>query len=251
MPRTSIFDPSRLQKLLRDKKIASLPELKRSLDTSSTMSVYRALKELDYRSSYSHRGKYYTVEEIAEFDSLGLWSHGDVWFSRFGNLVETTKQLVDDSEAGLSGEELETVVHVDPKQALLKLTRERRIYREKMDGRYVHFSIETATRKRQVLRRRDQQGKTRAGEIGRLSDELKAAVILFYSLLDEKQRRLYAGLESQRLGHGGDSEVAEFLDMDVHTVAKGRRELFSGEVDAARVRRRGGGAKAVGKKRRK
>ncbi|MDT5026431.1 MAG: hypothetical protein QOE61_2857, partial [Micromonosporaceae bacterium] len=28
-----------------------------------------------------------------------------------------------------------------------------------------------------------------------LPDELKAAIILFYSLLDERQRRLYAGLE--------------------------------------------------------
>jgi len=36
------------------------------------------------------------------------------------------------------------------------------------------------------------------------SDELKAAVFLFYSLLDEQQRRLFAGLQSTKLGHGGD-----------------------------------------------
>ena len=35
-------------------------------------------------------------------------------------------------------------------------------------------------------------------------DELKAAIILFFSVLDEQQRRLYAGLESLTLGHGGD-----------------------------------------------
>jgi hypothetical protein len=36
-------------------------------------------------------------------------------------------------------------------------------------------------------------------------EELKAAILLFYSLLDEQQRRLFAGLESIKLGHGGDT----------------------------------------------
>ena len=74
--------------------------------------------------------------------------------------------------------------------------------------------------------------------------------ILFFSLLDEHQRRLYAGLESQKLGHGGDRKIADLLGLDVHTVARGRRELFGGEVDRERVRRQGGGRQAVEKKRR-
>jgi len=36
--------------------------------------------------------------------------------------------------------------------------------------------------------------------------EFRAARVLFYSLLDEQQRRLYAGLESRRWGHGGDRQ---------------------------------------------
>jgi len=53
-------------------------------------------------------------------------------------------------------------------------------------------------------------------------DELKAAILLFYGLLDEQQRRLFAGLESIRLGHGGDTLLGDFLGLDVHTVARGR-----------------------------
>jgi hypothetical protein len=45
--------------------------------------------------------------------------------------------------------------------------------------------------------------------------------VLFYGLLDEQQRRLFAGLESIKLGHGGDHILAEFLDLDPHTVARG------------------------------
>ena len=61
-----------------------------------------------------------------------------------------------------------------------------------------------------------------------LSEELKAAIILFYSLLDERQRRLYAGLEAHKVGYGGDHKIAEFLGLDVHTVARGRREAAGG-----------------------
>jgi len=53
-------------------------------------------------------------------------------------------------------------------------------------------------------------------------DELKAAIILFHGLLDEQQRRLFAGLESIRLGQGGDTLLGDFLGLDAHTVARGR-----------------------------
>ena len=79
-------------------------------------------------------------------------------------------------------------------------------------------------------------------------DELKAAILLFYSLLDEQQRRLYAGLESLKLGHGGDRQLAEFLNLDTHTVARGRQQLLDQDVAFARVRKIGGGRQRAEKK---
>jgi hypothetical protein len=72
--------------------------------------------------------------------------------------------------------------------------------------------------------------------------------LLFYSLLDEQQRRLFAGLESIQLGHGGDSVLAEFLGLDPHTVARGRQQLLAQNVATGRTRRSGGGRKSVEKK---
>jgi hypothetical protein len=80
-------------------------------------------------------------------------------------------------------------------------------------------------------------------------NELKAAIVLFYSLLDEQQRRLYAGLESLRLGHGGDTQLADFLDIDSHTVSRGRQQLLDQDVEIGRMRRAGAGRKPVEKKR--
>jgi hypothetical protein len=84
--------------------------------------------------------------------------------------------------------------------------------------------------------------------VGAGSEELKAAIILFYSLLDEQQRRLYAGLEAHKVGQGGDRKIAKFLGLDVHTVARGRRELLAGEVERQRIRQAGGGRKQTEKK---
>ena len=78
--------------------------------------------------------------------------------------------------------------------------------------------------------------------------ELKASILLFYSLLDEQQRRLYAGLESLKLGRGGDRSLADFLELDPHTVARGRQQLLAQDVEVDRARRTGGGRKRSGKK---
>jgi len=66
--------------------------------------------------------------------------------------------------------------------------------------------------------------------------ELKAAILSFYSLLDEQQRRLYAGLESLKLGRGGDRSLADFLELDPHTVARGRQQLLTQGVEVSKKR---------------
>jgi hypothetical protein len=84
-----------------------------------------------------------------------------------------------------------------------------------------------------------------------VSDEVRAAILLFMSLLDEKQRRLYAGLESLKSGQGGDVWISEILELHPGTVARGRRELLSGEILGERVRKPGAGRKPLEKKRRR
>jgi hypothetical protein len=82
------------------------------------------------------------------------------------------------------------------------------------------------------------------------TEETKAMLLLFCSMLDEKQRRLYAGLESLKLGHGGDAYIASLLGLDPHTVAKGRKELINGELSAGdSIRGKGAGRPLQEKKR--
>ena len=71
------FRPDDLRAFLLRSKIATLDELKQALGTSVNVTVFRKLKLLDYLTSYSHRGRYYTLREIARFDDNGLWSQAD------------------------------------------------------------------------------------------------------------------------------------------------------------------------------
>ena len=50
--------------LPRERADRTLEELKDVLGTTGTMTVFRKLKALGYLSSYSHWGKYYTLQEI-------------------------------------------------------------------------------------------------------------------------------------------------------------------------------------------
>ena len=241
--------------LFRKKKIATMAELKTQLGTTADATVFRKLKSLSYRTSYSHRGRYYTLDNIPAYDVWGLWSYRSVWFSRRGTLVATAETLVDESDVGFFETELEDVLNVEVKGALLHLVRRQRLRREKVAGRYLYCSGDAKREKEQIRDRRIYEAESVPGgpipHADILPDELKASIVLFFSLLNEKQRRLYAGLESLKVGHGGDQTIADLLDLDPGTVARGRRELLDRDVDLERVRRPGAGRKHVEKKRRK
>jgi hypothetical protein len=74
---------------------------------------------------------------------------------------------------------------------------------------------------------------------------------LFMSRLNEQQRRWYAALEAQKLGHGGATLVAKVTGLSVETIRRGRYELEDGLADRPvdRVRNPGGGRHTVEKKR--
>jgi hypothetical protein len=166
-------------------------------------------------------------------------------------LLATTQRLVEEASAGVTVSELRGLLQVEVKEALLDLYRKGQIEREKIENVYVYLSREPGLRRSQRMRRQAVPAVWELGEspVGaEMAPELKAAMILFFSLLDEQQRRLYAGLEAQKLGYGGDRKMAEFLGLDVHTVARGRRELFSEQVQRQRVREKGGGRKRMEKK---
>lgn len=249
--RTLSFDPQVLRKHLLRHKVATLPELKEALGTTANLTVFRKLKLLDYLSSYTHRGRYYALRENARFNDAGLWSQDAVWFSRHGTLVATIEVFVNQSARGWFADELADALHAEVQDPLHDLVRGGRLRRTEVAGRYLYTSADGRQARDQIRSRQAARAVPLVADASALRvspEELKAAILLFYSLLDEQQRRLFAGLESIKLGHGGDSAVAAFLGLDPHTVARGRQQLLDQNVLSGRTRRSGGGRKPVEKK---
>jgi DNA-binding phage protein len=68
--------------------------------------------------------------------------------------------------------------------------------------------------------------------------------------LDERSRRLFAGLLARQHGRGGIQRVAEVTGLSRMTIRRGLRESQRGQAGSSdRVRRPGGGRKRLEKKR--
>jgi hypothetical protein len=67
--------------------------------------------------------------------------------------------------------------------------------------------------------------------------------------LDERGRRLFAGVLARQRGYGGIREVAEITGLNRMTIRRGLRESERGQAESSdRVRRPGGGRKRIEKK---
>jgi hypothetical protein len=246
--RTATYSLDSLHLYFKDHTIATMEQLKTVLGTAVDMTVYRKLQQLSYLTSYSHQGRYYSLRDLAQFNQLGLWWHEGVRFSQYGTLINTVQELVSTAKNGYTLAELRQVVDCEVKETLLTLVKQNRIHREEQDPGYVYFATAPAKRREQQLARLLKgPGPHVVGSPEVLPHEIRAGILLFLSLLDEKQRRIYAGLESLRIGQGGDAAIARLLGLDPHTVAKGRQQLLDRDLEIDRVRRQGGGRPVIKK----
>ena len=70
------------------------------------------------------------------------------------------------------------------KESLLKLVNTGQIVREKIAGIYIYCSLDAKIRKKQLINRQAKETQPAV-----YADEVKAAILLFSCVLDEKQRR--------------------------------------------------------------
>ena len=126
--------------------------------------------------------------------------------------------------------------------------------RQRMGRSYLYCSSNASVRRRQLVAREAKLGDAALQVLSgpdEVADEVKAAVVLFAALLDERQRRLFAGVEALQFGRSADGWIADLLGIHRQTVAKGRRELLDKNIDFNRIRKEGAGRPRVEKKHRK
>lgn len=82
---------------------------------------------------------------------------------------------------------------------------------------------------------------------GRFAEDVERRMQGFYQSLSEKDRRRFAAIEAQRLGHGGVKYIAELFGCSERTIERATHELddLPNDPAAGRVRRPGAGRKKV------
>ena len=127
--KTVRFQLKPLRELFERLRAVTMPEMKAALGTEVDVTVFRKLTQLPYRTSYSHRGGFYTLEGIAQFDAQGLWCCRGAGFSRYGTLLNTAQALVRAAPSGYFADELEAQLCVSVKDALRHLVNKHRAAR--------------------------------------------------------------------------------------------------------------------------
>lgn len=124
----------------------------------SRITVLRALKKHGYFSSYNFNSRYFTLKEIPDFDSDGLWSYGEIRFSRFGTLKKTIISLIEDSSEGLTIMELKKRLGTYVHNQLSILCKENRLGHFYAGRNVVYVSAESKRQANQIELRRLKMG---------------------------------------------------------------------------------------------
>lgn len=78
---------------------------------------------------------------------------------------------------------------------------------------------------------------------------LEKRITTMLPYLNERQKRLFLGLEAESLGHGGVKLIHEITGVSPTTIINGKKELYSGKiVNNNRIRNIGGGRKRLTEK---
>ena len=121
----------------------------------SLRTLRRRIKNKIVIRSYNHNGKFYTMPNLAKFNSYGIWTNPAANFSMYGNLYETIVFLIDKSSAGYSPGEISIILKIKPYDSLSKLIKQQRIRKIKVSNRIIYFSIKEEIYLKQLSERKD------------------------------------------------------------------------------------------------
>jgi len=232
---------NQLVSVFAKQEVLTIEELKTILQTNSRMTIFRKLKQLPYKSSYSHCGKYYTLDSFARYNKNGIWDYNQIYFSKYGTLKNTVLESIEKCKTGLTSQELSEFLHVPVFNTVLDLHNAEKISRKQIGKEYIYLSIKN-WETQILLRKQEIQSKHAVAK-----EDIDEYLALFMSLLNEKQQRLFAGYESLKIGYGGDKKIAIKLGLNVKTVSQGRQELRSKDIDMSWIRKAGAGRPSLKK----
>ena len=151
MPKIDV--QKKLENFIKSRRVVQMKDLFEVVESTSRMTVFRRLSGVEYLCSYTHTGRYYTLFDIARFDSDGIWFYDDIGFSQNGSLKKTVTYLVDNGDGGKFHSDLQRQLRVRVHNVLLDLVRSKQIKRTMFEGQFLYLSSDKARSTKQIEQR--------------------------------------------------------------------------------------------------
>ncbi len=157
------------------------------------ITVKQTLAKLDYLTSYNQNSRFYALRDSCRFDRYGIWRHKKAYFTRHSTLAALILALIDDSEAGHTAAELQSITGVSVAVVLQSLVKKEQLIRVRRKLEYVYLTARSK-------RRRAQQGRHRFGLHWSLAEEketltleeLKRTVIILLEIIRSQPKTIRA-----------------------------------------------------------
>jgi len=141
--------------LLDKESVVDFASISKALGGPSVQTVFRYLKRVSYRCSYSHKGKFYALHRPERYDRFGLWSHQGIHFSVDGSLKLTVRRMVREALNGATHKELQSRLRLRVHNTLLDLIQCGEICRSNLAGHFVYLHPDPEVGDAQLARREE------------------------------------------------------------------------------------------------
>jgi hypothetical protein len=166
-----------LRELLKARPVVEFKDILGALEGASAATAFRYLRQIPYRTSYNHNGRYYTLDDASRYDRLGLFRHGDIYFSRDGTLKATVCRLILESEAGFTQRELQEVLRVRVQAFLQSLVNGGEVARRLFEGIFHYVHTQPEIQEAQWQRRLERVRAAKGSEV-KIDDNVVIRVLL-------------------------------------------------------------------------
>jgi len=140
-----------VENIIRSKKIQTFEQILKQVSCSEA-TLRRDILRLKGITSFTHQGRFVTLEDIPKFDKNGIWFYRKVGFTKYRNSLELIVHLINNSKEGMNREQIQEILKIQIFQQIQTLLKRNELYRCKIGNKYIYLPEELARNQKTRLR---------------------------------------------------------------------------------------------------
>jgi hypothetical protein len=139
-----------VENLIRSKKIQTFEQILKQVSCSEA-TLRRDIRQIKGITSYTHQGRFVTLEDIPKYNKNSIWFYRRVGFTKHKSSLELIVSLINSSKEGLSRDQIQEILKIQIFQQIQTLLKRDELFRCKIGSRYIYLPEELAKNKKKRL----------------------------------------------------------------------------------------------------